>query len=146
LIIKWEEVKKKMKYKHIGIGLIALSLLAMAFVSTAVASELSAYMGASRQGNKITFSISAIANPGFPIDSIDITKITLVILPKDQTTTLTYEVPLDVVIRDANGITFTLDRRDLPVSKADDSWATGFLSNGDTFVAAGPGWGWGNIR
>ncbi len=138
-----------MKYKHLTEGLLALALLAVTFVPAANAAVYNGYVSVSRQGNNLTFIMLQIANDDVPLASVDLARITLVILPKGETTTVSYSVPAGLIYRDSAGITFTLDRRDLPASKADDSWVDGFVVLGGvsyTFEAAGPGWGWGNIH
>ena len=140
-----------MKFKKIAVGLLALSLLAIAFVSTAAAAVYDAYMGVNKQGNDLTFTIlrSNPLNGNFPFDSVDLNRITLEISPRGGTTPVLYQVPPNLVWRGPSGITFTLDRRDLPVNHAYESWATGYVVIGGidyTFQAAGPGWGWANIH
>jgi hypothetical protein len=140
-----------MKYKHITIGFAAMSLIAMALVSTVAAvADYTYYMNTSKKANDITFSIPRNLNSGNPsIDSIDITRITLLIVPERGTDQFSYSVPPEMVVRDSIGISFTLDRRDLPVNHAQACWATGFVITGGveyTFEAAGPGWGWGNVH
>jgi hypothetical protein len=61
------------------------------------------------------------------------------------------EVPITIVPKDIdvckNHITLTFAAKDLPRSGTVlASNVQGTLKNGDTFLASGPGWTWGNIR
>ena len=140
-----------MKYKYLMVGLwsLALLLIALAPVASAELPEYSAYMGVARQGNNLFFTILQSVNPTVPLGSIDLSRVTLEMTPKGETTKYTFSVSEDLIFRTDAAITFTLNRHDLPVSKVDSSYITGFIVIDGvdyTFIATGPGWGWGNIR
>ena len=143
-----------MKLKKMAVGLLALSLLAIAFASTVMAAaEYNVFFDATRQGNNLTFTItSQYSDQQFPGSAIDTAQITLVMLPRGEIepNTVTYLVPATTVFTVTQyGVTFTLDRRDLPAKFVDKSWVNGYVSIAEiphTFEATGPGWGWGNIH
>jgi hypothetical protein len=137
-----------MKYRQIAVGLLVLSLVAIPFISTAAAADINlANFSVHRQGNNLTFSILQVLNKDFDFNTVDKATLTLFITPLHGGDPATYKVPSDLVIINADGLTFTVDRRDLPVSKASGSWVDGYLIGGVmTFEATGPGWTWGNTK
>ncbi len=143
-----------MKVKKIAVGSLAISLFAIAFVSTVIAAaDYSPFYDATRQGNILTLTITSEYSDTehqFPGSAIDTSRITLVMLPRGETETQTYLVPSETQFTVTQyGVIFTLDRRDLPVKFVAESWVTGYIkidTTWYTFEAAGPGWGWANIH
>jgi len=139
-----------MKLKMIAVGLLALSLLAIALFSTVAAQDTySAFMDVTRRGNYLTFIVDSYGYvPYFYGYQVDKDSLVLHYIPRGETSEVAFNVPQEIVVATDYGVTFTLDRRDL-VLHAADSYITGTVTIGGVtyeFYAAGPGWGWANIH
>jgi len=142
-----------MKYKHLIVCLLALSLLAIAFVSTVAAAELSSYTNVTKNGKYLTFSIwtTGYKPPDYFFGTdVDPSSLELHITDTKGNPEIVFPVDLSIVDLSTDYVTFTMARQDLPVGHATSFYITGSIvsgpSAGSTFTAAGPGWGWGNVH
>lgn len=147
----------KMKYKHVILTILAISLMSMTLVSTASATLYYANMTGIKSGKDFTFTINtSTASPavGSPIEnfgtSVDTSSLSIhvtdskgveIIIPVDWTKVS--------VNPDGSSIVIELVKQDGIPSHADSVNAQGTLVGdyaGNTFLASGPGWTWGNTR
>ena len=151
-----------MKHKHIIIGILAVSLMAITFVSTATAAGAlwyAANLTGARSGKTMVLTIDTTSAgtvpPTTPLTSfagyVDITTIRVTYYNnKGVGTEVNPDDSVISVSSDGNSIVITLDRAayGLPThaSAANVQGSLTGLYVGDTFLASGPGWGWANIH
>jgi hypothetical protein len=148
-----------MKYKHLILAILAVSLMAMTFVSTASADVYFATMVGIKSGKDFTFTINtSTASTGGPTPSI-INNFAAYVATGSLSITVTDSknvviiIPVDwtnvAVNPDGSSIVVELVKKDGIPSHAISVNAQGTLTGpyaGNTFLASGPGWTWGNIR
>jgi|WetSurMetagenome_2_1015567.scaffolds.fasta_scaffold391993_1 hypothetical protein len=143
-----------MRYKYLIIAIAAISLIAFTLISTAAATDYYAKMTGIKSGKEFTFTIDtstasdAVGNKILSFgglvktDSLIITvydsKGAPVVIPVDWTHVS--------VSPDCNSVLVELVKQDGIPSHASAVNAQGTLTTGDTFLASGPGWTWGNTR
>jgi len=145
-----------MKNRHITVVLIALSLIAITFVSTAAAATYYATMSGWKNGKNFTFTIdttSAKTIEGNVISNFgnDVDPNTIVITIYDTKGNLLPPVTPDPssISLSADQIVIQLVKQDGLPSHASAINAVGTLTGqytGNTFFASGPGWAWGGIH
>jgi hypothetical protein len=147
-----------MKYKHLILTILAISLMAMTLVSTATADVYSAYMSAIKSGKDFVFTIdtssastpgggSTIINFGALVDTSSLS------ITVTDSKGMAKVIPVDwtkvSVNPDGSSIVVELVKQDGIPSHALAVNAQGALTGDhadDTFLAAGPGWTWGNTH
>lgn len=137
-----------MKYKHIAVVLIALSLIAVTFVTTATAATVYyPTMIAEKKGKDITFTIltnTDTVNGDFSAYDVDPSSISVSIYDQKGN-------PLPEITPDQTKVEFFntytikvhLVKQDGIPAHITSATITGDIVTGDTFSATGPGWGWG---
>jgi hypothetical protein len=139
-----------MKSKHITVVLIALSLIAVTFVSTAVAAtQYDVFMSANKKGKAFTFTIltttDGIDGP-FDGRNVDYSTIVITIVDSKGRTIVIQNLDSSCVVLEETLITINLVWQDVP-THATSMVAVGNVgTDGSTFSASGPGWGWGGVR
>lgn len=141
-----------MKNKHIGVVLIALSLMAVTFVST-VAATTTYYVTMEVTRNKkenifyLTIDTTSDGTAG-PFDGTLVDPASIVVTYYDKKNEEwiidpnSYTVVLE---EDLITINFIVDniKKDLPKKALASNVVGNVGTAGDTFFATGPGWGWG---
>ena len=146
-----------MKYKHIAVGLIALSLIAGTFIATATAAQYNAYMSGLKAGKNFTLTIDTstagtaggerITNFGLAVDTSSI--IITVYNNKGDPTIVDPSWTRISVNPDGTSIVITLVKQDgLPSQAPTINAQANLLAPyaGNTLFASGPGYGWANIH
>lgn len=135
-----------MKYKYIVLALIAASLIAVALISTVAATELTAYMGKpTKQGNEFTFTVyTQVFSQKFNGHDVDPASLVLTAYSTNgkvivSSPNLNHVFPYD------DKIVFVMESSEVPIH-ATAATITGSLTSGETFMATGLGWTWGNVR
>jgi hypothetical protein len=137
-----------MKNKQIIIALLAISLIAITFVSTAAAYDYFPFMVTMKKGKTFTFTINTLSDTtNGPFDGTSVDPHSIVMTFYDaKGNTITVNVDPSSVVLTTTLITINLTNKDLP-PHATSSHATGSIpSLSKTFYASGPGWGWGGVR
>jgi hypothetical protein len=148
-----------MKYKHIATALITLSLLAVTFLATARAADITLLAFGVKQGKNFTFTIDAniydeitgdvLYTVGNEIDTSSI------LLTLTDTKNVDHEIEPDwtqiSVAFDGSFIEIHLVKQDGIPTHGNSMAITGSFKvggpyDGLTFEATGPGWGWANIH
>lgn len=134
-----------MKSKHILIGLLVLSMVTFAYISTVLAADYYPINNISKGGAVWQFDTKGM------FSSKDITSIKAeywkTIENGDGTTTTTY-YDMTLLAHSQltnNQVKLTFDSAFLP-DYANGTRVTGTLADGKTFLATGPGFAWGGIR
>ncbi len=144
-----------MKYKHIAIGLIAVSLIALTFFATASAAVYYPIMTGMRAGKNFTFIIdttSAKDQDGNEITNfglyVDVTTIRVTVYDNKNNPIVINPDALRIT-PSAGSIIIQLVKQDGLPSHGSAVNAVGNLLGiyaGSTIFASGPGWGWGGVR
>jgi len=141
-----------MKYKHIVTGLIALSLVAVAFVATVSATEIfypPNTIFEKTKGKYFTWTIITTGDPlsGFPgFSGLDLKEETVWLHFYDtKGNPFEIQVGASNIDTTADTIVIHLTANDVP-NHGGAYHIVGDLTTGDSFYASGPGWGWANIH
>lgn len=134
-----------MKYRHIATVLIALSLIVVTFVGTVAAAVIDLPVPPvfeKTKGKYFTWTISTTSY----FSGLDVIKATVKLTYWDNKNVMSeFYPPTSNIVLTASTIVISLTTQDVP-NHASAYNIQGDLLNGDSFLATGPGWGWGNIH
>jgi len=136
-----------MKTMPVLLVLLAVSMVAFAFVSTVAATDFSLAMVNSTQNGKIRYiwyfeTYDQAQGLGF--SGLDIIPGSIVAKCWDSNGVIYTVTPYDIVFAETS-VELSFKNQDLPKSAIGNSVA-GSLTTGDTFFASGPGWVWSNVH
>lgn len=135
-----------MKRMHALMGLVALSMVALAFVATVAATEFGPTIINSTQNGKMKYiwHFDTYDTTNGPFSGLNVIPGSIVAKCWDSKGIVYAVTPYDIVFA-ANYVELYFKNQDLPKSAIGNSVA-GSLTTGDTFFASGPGWTWSNVR
>jgi hypothetical protein len=138
-----------MKTTYVLAGLLALSMVAFAFVAPVAAQEPIAFgptiINSTQKGKmKFIWHFDTYDTTNGPFSGLDIIPGSIVATCWDSKGTVYTVTSYDIVF-EANYVELYIKNQDLPKNAVGNSVA-GSLANGDTFLASGPGWQWFNTH